>query len=84
MKRIYFLTSCHYNPAGPDFAPLCFVWIGFDHDHTIAVSRVYKSYNLPKMLSLARKMAQDRNLPLTVLSVDPVIDEIYSRERGPP
>jgi len=84
MNRVYFLTNYHYNPAGPDFAPLCFVWIGFDQDHTIIVSRVYKSYNLPKMLSLARKMALERNLPLTVLAVDPMIEEIYTRERGPP
>ncbi len=36
------------------------------------------------MLSLARKMALERDLPLTVLSVDPLIEEIYSRERDPP
>jgi hypothetical protein len=84
MKRVYFLTSCHYNPVCPDSEPLCLVWIGLETNYNITASRVYKSYNLPKMLSLARQMAQDRNLPLTVLSVDTEVVEVYSRDRAPP
>ena len=83
MNRVYFLTSYHYNPAGPDFAPLCLVWIGLDDDHTVTSGKIYQSYNFPKMLSLAHKIAQTYNLPLTVLSSDPVIEVIYSRERDP-
>jgi hypothetical protein len=84
MNRVYFLTSCHYNPSGPDFSPLCLVWIGNELDHTIVTGKVYRSYDLPKMLCLAYKISKERNFSITVLSVDPEIVKVYSKDRGPP
>ena len=84
MYRVYFLTSYRYYPDRPDSYPLCQVWIGDESDHIKTVGRVYKSFNLPKMLRLAYCIARDRNLPLTALSVDTEVVEVYSRERGPP
>lgn len=84
MYRVYFLTSYHYYPERPDSSPLCQVWIGDESDHAKTFGRVYKSYNLPKMLRLAFRIANDRGFPLTALSVDIKVVEVYSRERGPP
>ena len=83
MKKVYFMTSCLYNPSGWTSDPLCQVWIGQANDHTQVFSKVYRSYNLPKMLKLANKLARERNIPMTALSVDPWIEEIYTQDPVP-
>ena len=63
-----------------DSAPLCLVWIARADDHRKVASRVYSSYNLPKMLKLANRLAAERNLTVSVLSADPVVEEIHTME----
>lgn len=83
MNKVYFLTSSHYNPAGMDPAPLCQVWIGQADDHTRVFGKVYRSFNLPRMLVLAHQLALERGIPMTALSVDPCLEEIYTRNPMP-
>ena len=41
-------------------------------------SKVYKSHDFVEMLSLARSLASERNLPLTVLSTNIEPEVIYT------
>jgi len=61
-----------------DSAPLCLVWVARADDHTNVVSRVYRSFDLPKMLNLAYRLASERNLIVSVLSADPFIEEMHT------
>lgn len=83
MEIVYFLTSYHYNPAGNDPDPLCLVWIGQAGDHRKMESRLYSSYDLPRMLKLANRLAAERALTVQVLSADPVIDSIHEMNPVP-
>ena len=83
MLKVYFLTSSHYNPAGPDPDPLCQVWIGHADDHTEVFSKVYRSFDQAKMICLASQISRERKIPMPSLSADPWIEEIYTRQPEP-
>jgi len=77
-NQVYFCTSQHFHPTKDPYKPLCLVWIGVAGHYDRVRSKIYKSHDFVEMLNLARNLASEKNLPLTVLSTNIEPEVIYT------
>ena len=76
-KQVYFCTSQHFHPVRDPKEPLCLVWVAVEGHYDKIHSKIYRSYNFVRMMKLARKIAQERNIKLAVISTNISPELIY-------
>lgn len=75
MKTVYLAYSTNRIP-GEEYRLQGFVWIGEEGDPNTRHTKVYKSFDYPKMIVLAADMASEHNLSKTTIALDIVWDHI--------
>ena len=76
-QQVYFCTSQHFHPVHDPKEPLCLVWVAVKGHHDKIRSKIYRSYNFPLMMNLARKIAKEHNIKLAVISTNISPELIY-------
>ncbi|MFA6483412.1 MAG: hypothetical protein WCW62_12590 [Bacteroidales bacterium] len=76
-KQVYFCTSQQFHPTQDPFPPLCLVWIAVKGHYDKVRSKVYKSNDFVQMMNLARELATEKQIGLTVLSTNIEPEVIY-------
>jgi hypothetical protein len=76
-KQVYFCTSQHFHPVRDPKEPLCLVWVAVEDHYDKVRSKIYRSYNFDLMMKLARRIAKERNIKLTVISTNISPELIY-------
>lgn len=77
MKTVYLAYSTNRIP-GDEPRLQGFVWIGEEGDPNTRHTKVYKSFDYPKMVVLAADMAREHRLSKTTLALDIVWDHIHT------
>lgn len=79
--QVYLCTSQHFHPVRDPYSPLCLVWIAVEGQYDQVRSKVYRSHNYVRMLNLAYRLSEERNLPLAVISTNIEPELIYRKEQ---
>ncbi|MFA5816473.1 MAG: hypothetical protein WC865_12725 [Bacteroidales bacterium] len=76
-KQVYFCTSQHFHTTQDPFPPLCLVWIAVKAHYEKVHLEVYKSHDFVQLMNLARELATEKQIGLTVLSTNIEPEVIY-------
>ena len=82
--QVYFCTSQHFHPIMDPYKPLCLVWVAVKGHYDQVRSKVYKSHDFVQMMNLAREMATEKQIGLTVLSTNIEPEVIYQLNESVP
>jgi hypothetical protein len=83
-NQVYFCTSQHFHPTRDPYKPLCLVWIAVKGHYDKVRSKVYKSHDFVQMMNLARELAAEKQIGLTVLSTNIEPEVIYQLNESVP
>ena len=83
-KQVYFCTSQHFHPLRDPAKPLCLVWVAVEDQYDKVRSKVYKSHDFVQMMNLARELAEENQIGLTVMSTNIEPEVIYQLNESIP